>query len=118
MFGFLSTNFAAVVNYRSLLKYPCPKNMKFFWNFGVLSLLFLVVQLLSGLFLTLFYDPNIAHAFDSVEHIVRNVNYGWVIRSIHSNGASFFFFLFIYIFYVDYIIEHLDSHVRVFGLLV
>jgi len=92
MFGFLSTNFAAVVNYRSLLKYPCPKNMKFFWNFGVLSLLFLVVQLLSGLFLTLFYDPNIAHAFDSVEHIVRNVNYGWVIRSIHSNGASFFFF--------------------------
>lgn len=96
MFGFLSTNFAAVINYRSLLKYPCPKNMKFFWNFGVLSLLFLVVQLISGLFLTLFYDPNILHAFDSVEHIVRNVNYGWVIRSIHSNGASFFFF-FVYL---------------------
>lgn len=96
MFGFLSTNFVAVMNYRSLLQYPCPKNMKFFWNFGILSLIFLLVQLLSGIFLTLYYEPCTLLAFDSVEHIIRNVNYGWIIRSMHSNGASFFFF-FVYL---------------------
>ena len=55
--------------------------------------IFLVIQILSGFFLTMFYVPHIDYAFDSIEHIMRDVNFGWLVRYIHSNGASFFFFI-------------------------
>ena len=96
MFGFLSNNLFFKSFYHSLIIYPCPKNMKYSWNFGILALLFLIIQLISGLILSMHYQSNILDAFNSVEHIVRDINYGWFLRALHSNGASFFF-LFVYL---------------------
>ncbi len=79
--------------------YPAPRNLNYFWNFGSLAGLMLVVQLVTGIVLAMHYTPTAAGAFDSVEHIMRDVNYGWLIRYIHANGASMFFIVvFIHIF--------------------
>nr|YP_010610703.1 cytochrome b [Luteuthis dentatus]WAP91471.1 cytochrome b [Luteuthis dentatus]WAP91497.1 cytochrome b [Luteuthis dentatus] len=75
----------------ALVDLPSPVNLFIWWNFGSLLGLCLVVQILSGLFLAMHYTPSIEMAFDSVMHIMRDVNYGWMLRYIHSNGASFFF---------------------------
>jgi len=72
-------------------KYPTPKNLNYFWNFGSLAGLCLVVQILTGIVLVMHYTPHTSMAFDSVEHIMRDVNYGWLLRYIHANGASMFF---------------------------
>jgi quinol-cytochrome oxidoreductase complex cytochrome b subunit len=96
MFGFLSNNLLFKSFYNALIIYPCPKNMKYSWNFGILAFLFLMIQLISGFILSMHYQSNILDAFNSVEHIVRDINYGWLLRAIHSNGASFFFF-FVYL---------------------
>src|SRR5262245_15250993 len=74
-----------------LTGYYAPKNFNFWYYFGVLALVVLVTQLLTGIFLTMFYKPGEATAFDSVEFIMREVKYGWLIRYLHSTGASFFF---------------------------
>ena len=74
-----------------LTGYYAPKNFNFWYFFGVLSLVVLVIQLLTGIFLTMFYKPGEATAFDSVAFIMREVDYGWLIRYIHSTGASAFF---------------------------
>jgi ubiquinol-cytochrome c reductase cytochrome b subunit len=74
-----------------LTGYYAPKNFNFWYYFGVLSLLALVIQLLSGIFLTMHYKVGEATAFDSVEYIMREVPFGWLIRYMHSTGASFFF---------------------------
>jgi ubiquinol-cytochrome c reductase cytochrome b subunit len=74
-----------------LTEYPTPRNLSYWWNFGFLAGIVLVIQLLSGIFLAMHYKPDAAMAFDSVEHIMRNVNYGWLIRYMHSTGASAFF---------------------------
>jgi ubiquinol-cytochrome c reductase cytochrome b subunit len=74
-----------------LLEYYAPKNFNIWYFFGSLALLVLVIQLLSGIFLTMFYKVGEATAFDSVEYIMREVNYGWLIRYLHSTGASAFF---------------------------
>jgi len=71
--------------------YPAPSNITYFWNFGIYSLLCLFVQLITGIFLAMHYAPHVNLAFDSVEHIMRDVNYGWLLRYIHANGASMFF---------------------------
>lgn len=73
--------------------YPTPLNLTYAWGFGSLSGLFLVVQILTGLFLGMFYVPNLDLAFVSVDYIMREVNYGWFIRYCHANGASFFFLI-------------------------
>jgi len=91
--NFIFLDFAASKIYSYLIKYPTPINFTYMWNFGSMAGLFLIVQILSGFFLTMFYVPHIDYAFNSIEHIMRDVNYGWLIRYIHSNGASFFFFL-------------------------
>jgi ubiquinol-cytochrome c reductase cytochrome b subunit len=75
----------------TLVDYPVPPNITYLWNFGVLAGICLVLQIVTGVFLAMFYIPNIDYAFDSVEYIMREVNYGWLIRYIHANGASFFF---------------------------
>jgi ubiquinol-cytochrome c reductase cytochrome b subunit len=75
----------------SLTEYFAPKNFNVWYFFGSLALLVLVMQLLSGIFLAMFYKPGAATAFDSVEFIMREVNYGWLIRYLHSTGASAFF---------------------------
>nr|YP_009335917.1 cytochrome b [Acipenser brevirostrum]ADE20170.1 cytochrome B [Acipenser gueldenstaedtii]QND78204.1 cytochrome b [Acipenser persicus]QUG09797.1 cytochrome b [Acipenser naccarii]AGD80003.1 cytochrome b [Acipenser gueldenstaedtii]AGD80004.1 cytochrome b [Acipenser gueldenstaedtii] len=70
---------------------PTPSNISVWWNFGSLLGLCLVTQILTGLFLAMHYTADISTAFSSVAHICRDVNYGWLIRNIHANGASFFF---------------------------
>jgi ubiquinol-cytochrome c reductase cytochrome b subunit len=71
--------------------YPVPRNLNYFWNFGVLAGLALVIQIVTGIVLAMHYRPDATIAFDSVEHIMRNVNQGWFLRYLHANGASFFF---------------------------
>lgn len=70
---------------------PQPANISYMWNFGSLLGLCLVIQILTGIFLAMHYSPNVDLAFASVEHIMRDVNYGWAIRYTHANTASFFF---------------------------
>jgi ubiquinol-cytochrome c reductase cytochrome b subunit len=72
-------------------KYPAPKNMNFWYVFGFLATIVLVNQLVTGVWLTMSYEPSAAGAFASVEYIMRDVEYGWVIRYMHSTGASAFF---------------------------
>ena len=74
-----------------LVKYYAPKNLNFWYFFGSLAFLVLVIQLLTGIFLTMNYKPTAGTAFASVEYIMRDVNWGWLIRYMHSTGASFFF---------------------------
>nr|YP_010626192.1 cytochrome b [Problepsis superans]WBK14691.1 cytochrome b [Problepsis superans] len=75
----------------SLIDLPSPSNISSWWNFGSLLSLCLIIQIVTGLFLTMYYTANIELAFYSVNYICRNVNYGWLIRTLHANGASFFF---------------------------
>ncbi|MBT7647583.1 MAG: cytochrome b/b6, partial [Rhodospirillaceae bacterium] len=74
-----------------LMVYPAPRNLNYAWNFGSLAGLALVIQIVTGIVLAMHYTPHTEMAFDSVERIMRDVNYGWLIRYMHSNGASFFF---------------------------
>ncbi|HRD46092.1 MAG TPA: cytochrome b N-terminal domain-containing protein, partial [Caulobacter sp.] len=75
----------------SFVDYPTPRNLNYWWTFGGILSLCLGVQILTGVVLAMHYTPSAAGAFNSVEHIMRNVNYGWLIRYIHANGASMFF---------------------------
>jgi Cytochrome b/b6/petB len=72
---------------------PTPSNISYLWNFGSLLGFCLVIQIVTGVTLGMHYTPNVLEAFDSVEHIMRDVNNGWLIRYLHSNTASAFFFL-------------------------
>ena len=79
--------------------FPTPKNFNYFWNFGALAMVTLVIMIVTGIFLAMNYQPNTELAFDSVQHIMRDVNYGWLIRYVHQNGASMFFIVtYIHIF--------------------
>ena len=79
--------------------FPTPKNFNYFWNFGALAMVTLVIMIVTGIFLAMNYQPNTQLAFDSVEHIMRDVNYGWLMRYVHQNGASMFFIVtYIHIF--------------------
>ncbi len=73
--------------------FPTPKNFNYFWNFGAIATVNLLIMIASGVFLAMNYDPSTAGAFDSVHRIMRDVNWGWMIRYIHMNGASLFFLL-------------------------
>nr|YP_009685867.1 cytochrome b [Aphyosemion gabunense]QDV92583.1 cytochrome b [Aphyosemion gabunense] len=75
----------------ALVDLPAPANISAWWNFGSLLGLCLITQILTGLFLAMHYTSDISTAFSSVVHICRDVNYGWLIRNMHANGASFFF---------------------------
>jgi quinol-cytochrome oxidoreductase complex cytochrome b subunit len=82
-----------------LNEYPTPKNLNYWWNFGSLAGIMLVIMIFSGIFLAMEYTPQKDLAFDSVERIMRDVNYGWLMRYIHMNGASMFFIVtYIHIF--------------------
>jgi len=74
-----------------LIDYPTPININYLWNFGSMAGVFLIIQILTGIFLAMHYTPHVDLAFLSVEHIMRDVNNGWLIRYFHANGASFFF---------------------------
>ena len=80
-------------------EYPAPKNLSYWWNFGSLAGIMLVVMIVTGIVLAMHYTPQANLAFDSVERIMRDVNYGWLIRYLHMNGASMFFIVvYIHIF--------------------
>nr|WFD50092.1 cytochrome b [Nycticebus bengalensis] len=86
-----------IINH-SFIDLPAPSNISSWWNFGSLLGLCLTIQIVTGLFLAMHYTSDTTTAFSSVAHICRDVNYGWIIRYIHANGASMFFFcLFIHI---------------------
>ena len=77
-------------------EYPSPRNFNYWWNFGALATFILVLMIGTGLWLAMQYTPHVDLAFDSVQRIMRDVNFGWLIRLLHQNGGSFFF-LIIYI---------------------
>nr|YP_008144933.1 cytochrome b [Psenes pellucidus]AGO20427.1 cytochrome b [Psenes pellucidus]WMI34870.1 cytochrome b [Psenes pellucidus] len=79
-----------IVNH-AVIDLPSPSNISVMWNFGSLLGLCLITQILTGLFLAMHYTPDVESAFASVAHICRDVNFGWLIRNLHANGASFFF---------------------------
>ena len=75
----------------NVIAYPTPKNLNYWWNYGSLAGIILVIMLVTGIFLAMNYQPHADVAFASVERIVRDVNYGWLLRYLHTNGASMFF---------------------------
>ncbi|MBN9451907.1 MAG: cytochrome b/b6 [Bosea sp.] len=75
----------------SAVSYPVPRNLNYLWTFGGILVFMLVVQIVTGIILAMHYTANSLLAFNSVEHIMRDVNYGWLLRYLHSNGASMFF---------------------------
>lgn len=76
---------------KHMAEYRTPRNLSYAWSFGSIAGIALVVQIITGIFLAMHYTPHANHAFESVENIMRNVNYGWLIRYIHACGASMFF---------------------------
>src|SRR6266478_6789448 len=77
--------------HHELHEYPTPRNLNYLWNFGSLAGIVLVAMIVTGIVLAMHYVPTFAGAFKSVEHIMRDVNYGWLIRYVHTSGASMFF---------------------------
>ena len=77
----------------NLIDYPTPKNLNYWWNFGSLAGILLMIMIITGFFLAINYSPHTDFAFYSVEHLMRDVNYGWLLRFMHSNGASMFFII-------------------------
>jgi ubiquinol-cytochrome c reductase cytochrome b subunit len=75
----------------SFVDYPTPRNINYWWTFGAILSLMLGMQIVTGIVLAMHYVPHVDHAFASVEHIMRDVNYGWLMRYLHANGASMFF---------------------------
>ena len=83
----------------SFVAFPVPRNLTYFWTFGAVLMFMLISQIVTGVFLAMYYTPNADMAFQSVEHIMRDVNYGWLLRYLHANGASMFFIaVYIHIF--------------------
>ncbi len=83
--------------------FPTPKNFNYFWNFGALAMITLVIMMITGIFLAMHYTPQSDLAFESVQSIMRNVNYGWLLRYVHATGASMFFIVvYIHIFRAMY----------------
>ena len=90
--GWLDERFPATETFEyHMSKYYAPKNFNFWYYFGVLSIVMLVIQILTGIWLTMSYAPTAERAFASVEYIMRDVEFGWLIRYMHTTGASFFF---------------------------
>ena len=84
---------------KELVDYPAPRNLNYWWNFGSLAGIVLVIMIATGILLAMHYTPYAPLAFDSVERIMRDVNFGWMLRYIHMNGGSFFFIVvYIHIF--------------------
>ena len=77
--------------YDSVVAFPTPKNLNYWWTFGGILALMLGIQIVTGIVLVMHYVPHVDHAFASVERIMRDVNYGWLVRYMHANGASMFF---------------------------
>jgi ubiquinol-cytochrome c reductase cytochrome b/c1 subunit len=77
--------------YPAAVSYPTPRNLTYFWTFGAISTVMLVIMIITGITLAMHYTAHVDYAFESVENIMRDVNYGWLLRYVHANGASMFF---------------------------
>nr|YP_009093688.1 cytochrome b [Mictyris longicarpus]CEG06225.1 cytochrome b [Mictyris longicarpus] len=103
----------------ALVDMPLPSNISTFWNFGSLLGLCLMIQIATGLFLAMHYTADIGLAFSSVVHICRDVNYGWLLRTLHANGASFFFIcLYIHIGRGIYFSSYMSLHAWMVGVVI
>ncbi|SIQ47249.1 ubiquinol-cytochrome c reductase cytochrome b subunit [Aeromonas sp. RU39B] len=92
LMGWIDDRFPLTAMYNDhMAKYPAPKNLNFWYFFGSLAMLVLVNQIITGIWLTMNYNPSAEGAFASVEYIMRDVDYGWLLRYMHSTGASAFF---------------------------
>nr|AEV76938.1 cytochrome b [Camponotus vafer] len=87
----MNKNLLSLFINKSLIKLPTPINISYWWNFGSLLSMFLMIQIISGFMLSMHYCPNTFHAFNSIIHIIQNINLGWLVHNIHINGASMFF---------------------------
>ena len=76
---------------KEYVRFPTPRNLNYFWSFGGIAMIMLAIMIITGILLAMQYTPHTDHAFDSVERIMRDVNYGWLLRYMHMNGASLFF---------------------------
>ena len=82
-----------------LREYPTPRNLNYWWTFGGILTFFLITQIVTGVILAMYYVAHSDLAFESIEHIMRDINYGWLIRYVHANGSSMFFLaVYIHIF--------------------
>lgn len=112
MKSFLNIRSVISVLHKHIVDYPTPINFNYFWNFGSLIGLYLVGQIVTGIMLAMHYTPEIHLAFFSVEHIMRDVNAGWLLRYMHANGASFIFlFLYIHLFRALYYSSYLYPYI-------
>lgn len=103
----------------SLISLPAPINLSIWWNFGSLLGFCIILQIITGIFLTIHFTPHTDYAFSSVAHISRDVNYGWALRGFHANGASLFFFcLYCHIGRGIYYGSYLLFHVWISGLVI
>nr|APT69314.1 cytochrome b [Hemigrapsus sanguineus] len=103
----------------ALVDMPLPSNISTFWNFGSLLGLCLLVQIATGLFLAMHYSAHVDLAFSSVAHICRDVNYGWMLRTLHANGASFFFIcLYLHIGRGIYFSSYMNMHAWMVGVVI
>jgi ubiquinol-cytochrome c reductase cytochrome b subunit len=119
MISFLKTHPVLRIVSGSLIELPTPTNISAMWNFGSLLGLCLVVQILTGLFLAIHFCADVTLAFERVSHICRDVNYGWVLRIFHANGARFFFIcLYLHIGRGLYYGSYYFSHTWVVGVLI
>jgi len=102
-----------------LISYPTPINLNYIWSFGALAGLTLAIQIVTGLFLSMHYTAHVDYAFNSVEHIMRDVNYGWFMRYTHANGASLFFIVvYLHIFKGLYFKSYLKKKLWFSGLVI
>lgn len=88
---FYKASFLTSLIYKSLYNYPVPVNLNYLWNFGVIAGFILALQIITGILLASHYVPEGSIAFSSIQHIMRDVNSGWLLRYLHANGASMFF---------------------------
>jgi ubiquinol-cytochrome c reductase cytochrome b subunit len=88
---FINISLFSKIIYEFFFSYPAPSNLSYFWNFGIYSLICLLIQIITGIFLAMHYCPEQFLAFFSIEHIMRDVQLGWLMRYCHANGASMFF---------------------------
>lgn len=88
---FLKKDFLLKEIYNSAIIYVAPAGLTYMWNFGSIAFISLVIQIFTGILLAMFYTDSVLFAFDSVEHIMRDIKLGWLLRYVHANGASMFF---------------------------
>ena len=91
-----------------LTEYPTPKNLNYWWTFGGILTFFLIAQIVTGIILAMHYVANTDLAFNSIEHIMRNVNYGWLLDMLMPMDPQCFFWLSIFIFLEVYIMDHIN----------